>query len=917
MAASFKERRGTSERMNAANQLGPFPEFEPSPTFIPVLLHFSMGRHGSKKATYRFSPSATTRTLERVQGRITDAAIKSLLASIDADLEACGHLAVATNEELRNIFVEYIRTHHIPESFPNFPKNSDLFHAFTTWAGELGTIHQIPVDNIPAALAYHSREKQEHCWSKEHFIETARINWKAVNKDEFLAAIPSHVIRPLPRNKPYPPPDLWIAETAEIARLNSKFINDNPLHNTRDRRRPVALLDESQLQLDIGPQQSAVIRDSSDGSLVAVVIRDVCNNAEAVEFANKAVAAAVDMQTTSRDAKERAEQNLASAICLAWNIARAVAPLEVLKNFDEFLSNLQIRRMDGGGTMPHDISTGHGTYTVTLPSFSFTFHGAELAPPTAVCALNYGRYTHYETQPHEFSISWTTAWVIDPMASDLTNGGHFFIASHSIQIQAASNTMIIWQPRLWHGTSLSLQDPKNVVTGYQQRGLAFVTSSHLPAAWTQYCAGQLTKEAAEELLQDHDLSRQDLDVEHQASSTSNNGESTEIRRSKRVTKLPARLRYEYLISSRHISSKEEVLGVILDGDAAVGQTEKLMGVKYHFSSLPMLPTSHLLYIPGFDIPTPSSPEREHESLPGNVLTLDKWDNLWGTWDMVILQTIPHENLHQKPVELSHKCLFILTVFRHALEHKTIGGGPTQPAYFWKIFERGIDPHYDEPDHCHVPEKDEDWPTVENIIAFRDGACQRLWNLYHDLDYPAVHAPLKNGLGISLVQGLPIISPAAWNNVSNAVGCDTNITTFSDTAARAAARNFLKVPLLVDSTQNGGDIFAVGAELLLPLASAPPLVTGLAADLEMHLSLATSQPNLTYMLDKCRNCPIVFGTYNQSTATLKTQDEIVLSRYMQSAWVAFTRDPQKGLSNFGWLAQNPTLQPSSAKELLYL
>lgn len=53
--------------------------------------------------------------------------------------------------------------------------------------------------------------------------------------------------------------------------------------------------------------------------------------------------------------------------------------------------------------------------------------------------------------------------------------------------------------------------------------------------------------------------------------------------------------------------------------------------------------------------------------------------------------------------------------------KAIGGAPTEPAWFWTIFEvrrplfstltsaftdtpplqRGIDPHVDDPDHCHV------------------------------------------------------------------------------------------------------------------------------------------------------------------------------------------------------------------------
>ena len=88
--------------------------------------------------------------------------------------------------------------------------------------------------------------------------------------------------------------------------------------------------------------------------------------------------------------------------------------------------------------------------------------------------------------------------------------------------------------------------------------------------------------------------------------------------------------------------------------------------------------------------------------------------------------------------------------------KSIGGEPTEPKYFWNIFEvrsqifispffmllmtshlqRGIDPHVDDPDHCHnhseVPDKDEDWPTIESVIGFRNGARQRLLSLYEDV-----------------------------------------------------------------------------------------------------------------------------------------------------------------------------------------
>ncbi|TRM69215.1 C-type lectin protein [Schizophyllum amplum] len=124
---------------------------------------------------------------------------------------------------------------------------------------------------------------------------------------------------------------------------------------------------------------------------------------------------------------------------------------------------------------------------------------------------------------------------------------------------------------------------------------------------------------------------------------------------------------------------------------------------------------------------------------GNIPNEDEWAALWRAWDAVTLEMIPSEMLHQKPIDLRHKCLFYIghiPTFLDMLLNKAVGGGPSEPAYFWNIFERGIDPHVDDPDHCHnhseVPERDEDWPTIETIMAFRDRVRARLMRLYADL-----------------------------------------------------------------------------------------------------------------------------------------------------------------------------------------
>lgn len=44
---------------------------------------------------------------------------------------------------------------------------------------------------------------------------------------------------------------------------------------------------------------------------------------------------------------------------------------------------------------------------------------------------------------------------------------------------------------------------------------------------------------------------------------------------------------------------------------------------------------------------------------GNIPTLEEWRVLWSAWDLVTLQMIPRSLLHEKPIDLRHKCLFYI------------------------------------------------------------------------------------------------------------------------------------------------------------------------------------------------------------------------------------------------------------------
>ncbi|KAG6830440.1 hypothetical protein H0H92_000743 [Tricholoma furcatifolium] len=197
------------------------------------------------------------------------------------------------------------------------------------------------------------------------------------------------------------------------------------------------------------------------------------------------------------------------------------------------------------------------------------------------------------------------------------------------------------------------------------------------------------------------------------------------------------------------------------------------------------------------------------------------------------------------------------------------------------------------------------------------------------------------------------TPGSWNTVANLVGCgnvsdatqlscmkqvpskqledaviSTNldfgpiadgITIFADWATRAAAGNFLRVPLLGGTVQNEADVFVVDAELLAAGVAIPNL-TELLADLETQgttCSAGTTAlgrvnanvPTWRYQYQAvfrdistrpdlrayhASELPVLFGTMPNPTSTEKA-----LSRFMQQAWVAFATNPTQGLVNFGW------------------
>ncbi|KAI0829181.1 C-type lectin protein [Trametes gibbosa] len=122
-------------------------------------------------------------------------------------------------------------------------------------------------------------------------------------------------------------------------------------------------------------------------------------------------------------------------------------------------------------------------------------------------------------------------------------------------------------------------------------------------------------------------------------------------------------------------------------------------------------------------PTPLNPSAH----PFGIPSLDEFARGWETWDLITLGMIPPSLLHAKPIDLRHKPLFYighLPTFANILLSTLTRTRPVGPRSFLSTFERGIDPIVDDPEgachaHSEVPEKDEDWPALPEVLAYRD------------------------------------------------------------------------------------------------------------------------------------------------------------------------------------------------------
>lgn len=81
---------------------------------------------------------------------------------------------------------------------------------------------------------------------------------------------------------------------------------------------------------------------------------------------------------------------------------------------------------------------------------------------------------------------------------------------------------------------------------------------------------------------------------------------------------------------------------------------------------------------------------------------------------------------------------------------------SEPQEFSQIFERGIDPNMEDPSQCHehskVPDKADEWPSLEQIIDFKQALRRRITGIYSSFSMRARNEAIEQDNNI-LTRGL--------------------------------------------------------------------------------------------------------------------------------------------------------------------
>ena len=210
-------------------------------------------------------------------------------------------LAIATSPSKKIFFIAKLLIAR-PDAFAGRSESPlQLFDILTAWFGKHRDASRF--DAVATALNHRRNIREGDRNLKIDFIHRIGLNWSPATRDSFLKGVNTVYLRKL--RTPYPAINEWICESDAIDDKWSDYLKHDPRAqpDSRRKRQPIFRTNPSNLSLDIGADQSAIIYDAETGDLILVVLQNFCSEPDLLSYIEGIIKQAVDFRRSIRVSK--------------------------------------------------------------------------------------------------------------------------------------------------------------------------------------------------------------------------------------------------------------------------------------------------------------------------------------------------------------------------------------------------------------------------------------------------------------------------------------------------------------------------------------------------------------------------------------------------------------------------------------
>jgi hypothetical protein len=173
----------------------------------------------------------------------------------------------------------------------------ELFDILTIWWGKF---KEARFDAVATAFNLRRKNFLDNRNIKLDFIHRIGLNWSPHTRDSFFKNVRTVYLPKL--STPYPPVNHWMCETNAIDNKWRNYLKYDPRAQPDKRRDrlPIFRTDPSNLSLDIGADESVIVRDADTGELIMIVLREFCTDPELLSYIEEIIKQAVQCRRSVR-----------------------------------------------------------------------------------------------------------------------------------------------------------------------------------------------------------------------------------------------------------------------------------------------------------------------------------------------------------------------------------------------------------------------------------------------------------------------------------------------------------------------------------------------------------------------------------------------------------------------------------------